>query len=204
METVCDFSPLKMKLKEDLDDLTQTIQEIVDSLDNQEKCLLGSIEHVRERFVHAQSTAALFYLNCYLSPHTEKFHELSISIKNMSDRRHGALIAVERHDNLDDLLKNGIPVNAALSPALLESIFFPGSPLHDGAVLIRENQIVSAGNVLPLTYSVLADPKMGTRHRAAIGLSERSDALVLIVSEETARCSFALGGKLFPITSRIH
>ena len=88
-----------------------------------------------------------------------------------------------------------------MSPSLLESIFYPGNPLHDGAVLVRENQIVSAANVLPLTKTVISGKKLGTRHRAAIGLSEQSDALVLVVSEETGKISFAFGGKLYPVNT---
>ncbi|MFP3670953.1 diadenylate cyclase, partial [Priestia sp. SIMBA_032] len=80
---------------------------------------------------------------------------------------------------------------------LLESIFYPGNPLHDGAVLVKNNHIVSAANILPLTKSTEVDPELGTRHRAAIGLSEKSDALILVVSEETGRTSFALNGILY-------
>lgn len=78
--------------------------------------------------------------------------------------------------------------------------FYPGNPLHDGAVLVKNNHIVSAANILPLTRSTEVDPELGTRHRAAIGLSEKSDALILVVSEETGRTSFALNGTLYTIS----
>ena len=84
---------------------------------------------------------------------------------------------------------------------MLKTIFFPGNPLHDGAVLIRGNQIVSAANVLPLTTKVISERKLGTRHRAALGLTELSDALVLVVSEETGKVSFAINGNLYPINT---
>ena len=105
---------------------------------------------------------------------------------------------MERSEPLDLIIQKGTYIGATLSPALLESIFYPGNPLHDGAVLIRENQVVSAANVLPLTKTVISGKKLGTRHRAAIGLSEQSDALVLVVSEETGKISFAFNGKLYP------
>jgi diadenylate cyclase len=108
---------------------------------------------------------------------------------------------IEREDSLETLIRPGIPMGAELTHSLLESIFYPGNPLHDGAVLVRLNKIVSAANVLPLSDIYTGDKKLGTRHRAALGLSERSDALVLVVSEETGRVSFAKGGKMYPITT---
>jgi diadenylate cyclase len=126
---------------------------------------------------------------------------LSISLQNMSRMKHGGLIVIEREDSLETLIRPGIPMGAELTHSLLESIFYPGNPLHDGAVLVRLNKIVSAANVLPLSDIYTGDKKLGTRHRAALGLSERSDALVLVVSEETGRVSFAKGGNMYPITT---
>jgi uncharacterized protein (TIGR00159 family) len=143
--------------------------------------------------------ASSFYLNCYLSPYTDKYSELSICVQNMSQRRHGGLIVIQRNDSLDDLIQTGISIQAELTHSLLESIFFPGNPLHDGAVMVNGNQIVSAANILPLTNRIFGDKKLGTRHRSALGLSERSDALVLIVSEETGQVSFACEGNLLLI-----
>lgn len=145
--------------------------------------------------------ASSFYLNCYLSPYTDKYSELSICVQNMSQRRHGGLIVIQRNDSLDDLIQTGISIQAELTHSLLESIFFPGNPLHDGAVMVNGNQIVSAANILPLTNRIFGDKKLGTRHRSALGLSERSDALVLIVSEETGQVSFACEGNLYPINT---
>jgi diadenylate cyclase len=122
-------------------------------------------------------------------------------LQNMSRMKHGGLIVIEREDSLETLIRPGIPMSAELTHSLLESIFYPGNPLHDGAVLVRLNKIVSAANVLPLSDIYTGDKKLGTRHRAALGLSERSDALVLVVSEETGRVSFAKGGKMYPITT---
>lgn len=145
--------------------------------------------------------AATFYLNCYLSPFTDKYPELSICVQNMSRLRHGGLIVIQREDSLESLMKPGIHIGAELTHSLLESIFFPGNPLHDGAVMVNHNQIVSAANVLPLSDIFTGDKKLGTRHRAALGLSEQSDALVLVVSEETGRVSFAFDGNSYPVTS---
>jgi diadenylate cyclase len=109
---------------------------------------------------------------------------------------------VERSDSLDPFIQKGTPAKAILTPSLLETIFYPGNTLHDGAVLIRANEIISAANILPLTSAVIREKKMGTRHRAALGLTEQTDALVLVVSEETGNVSFALNGKLYPINTK--
>ncbi|RAS71587.1 sporulation-specific diadenylate cyclase CdaS [Priestia endophytica] len=195
----CDFSPMKQQLAERIQQITNELQHSLDVLDNESYCLLGNLEGIKEKFINIESVAASFYLNCYLAAFTDKYAELSICVQRLSDRRHGALIVVERRDALDSFIQKGTDVGATLTPALLEAIFYPGNPLHDGAVLIRSNQIVSAANVLPLTATVIRGKKLGTRHRAALGLTEQSDALVLVVSEETGRVSFALNGKLYPI-----
>ncbi|MED3727623.1 DNA integrity scanning protein DisA nucleotide-binding domain protein [Priestia filamentosa] len=195
----CDFSPMKQQLAEGIQQITNELQHSLGVLDNESYCLLGKLEGIKEKFINIESVAASFYLNCYLAAFTDKYAELSLCVQRLSDRRHGALIVVERRDTLDSFIQKGTDVGATLTPALLEAIFYPGNPLHDGAVLIRSNQIVSAANVLPLTATVISGKKLGTRHRAALGLTEQSDALVLVVSEETGRVSFALNGKLYPI-----
>lgn len=198
-ETNCDFSPMKQQLTEGIEQITKELQHSLEVLGNENYCLLGNLEEIKEKFIQMESVAASFYLNCYLSAFTDKYKDLSVCVQHLSDRRHGALIVVERLDSLDPFIQRGTAVGAILTPALLEAIFFPGNPLHDGAVLIRANQIFSAANVLPLTTAVISGKKLGTRHRAALGLSEQSDALVLVVSEETGGVSFALNGKLYPI-----
>ncbi|UNK16496.1 sporulation-specific diadenylate cyclase CdaS [Paenibacillus sp. N3/727] len=197
----CDFSPIKQALKKDIHQLITELQNNVDALDNEAQCVLGNFEKVKEKFVNIELKAATFYLNCYLSPFTDKYPELSICIQNMSKSRHGGLIVIQREDSLESLIRPGISIGAELTHSLLESIFFPGNPLHDGAVIVSLNQIVSAANVLPLSDRSTGDQKLGTRHRAALGLTERSDALVLVVSEETGKVSFALNGNLYPITT---
>jgi len=195
----CDFSPMKRMIRSDVQQLITKLAVLAESLDNEGECLLGELEQIKKNFLNIESNAATFYLNCYLSPYIERYMDLSLTIQSLSDRRHGALIVVERSDLIDPFLQPGIPVGAPISHALLESIFYPGSPLHDGAVLIRSDQIVSAKHVLPLTKSQGDERITGTRHRAAVGLSERCDAIVLVVSEETGKASFANQGQLYPV-----
>lgn len=199
-EANCDFSPMKLELKEEIRQVIMALQNSLETMDDENYCLLGNFEKIKNKFVHIEMNAAAFYLNCYLSSFTEKYSELSICIQNMSVRRHGGLIVIERNDSLESFIHQGIHIGAELSHSLLESIFYPGNPLHDGAVLVRFNQIVSAANVLPLSDKIAGDKKVGTRHRAALGLTEQSDALVLVVSEETGNVSFAINGILYPIT----
>jgi diadenylate cyclase len=200
-DTNCDFSPMKQQFSTKIQEITNDLQHSLEVLGNENYCLLGNLEAIKEKFIKMESVASSFYLNCYLSAYTDKFEDLSTSVQWLSERRHGALIVVERCDPLDSFIQKGTPVQAILTPALLKTIFFPGNPLHDGAVLIRSNQIVSAANVLPLTAKVISERKLGTRHRAALGLTELSDALVLVVSEETGKVSFAINGKLYPINT---
>jgi diadenylate cyclase len=115
----------------------------------------------------------------------------------MSAERHGGLFVLERDTGLQDVIETGIPVDARISPELLAGIFYPNSPLHDMAVVLREERVVAAGCVLPLANDLpLSDRKLGTRHRAAIGITEQSDALSVVVSEETGDISVALHGRL--------
>lgn len=110
--------------------------------------------------------------------------------------RFGALIVIERETGLQDYADRGIPIDAYLTRQLLINIFYPNSPLHDAAVLVRGDRVVAASVVLPLTDNVSADGQLGTRHRAAIGVTEDSDALAVVVSEETGQISVAHNGRL--------
>ncbi len=122
--------------------------------------------------------------------------EIAQAVDRLSRSGTGAIIAVEGDVSLDDYLETGTEMRAMVSGELLSTIFTPYSPLHDGAVVIRGDQIVGAGCVLPLTQFPVTDKSLGTRHRAALGLSEESDAVVIVVSEETSRISIAVGGLL--------
>jgi len=122
--------------------------------------------------------------------------EVAEAVERLSRSKIGAIIAVEQDVGLDEYADTGSAVDARVSADMLTTIFTPYSPLHDGAVLIRGHQIVCAGAILPLTQYPLADKSLGTRHRAALGLSEETDAIVVVVSEETARISVARGGRM--------
>lgn len=116
--------------------------------------------------------------------------------KEMSDSRTGALIIFERNVKLSTIIATGTVVNADVSAELLKNMFFNKAPLHDGAVIIRSGRLAAAGCVLPLTQSTKLSKELGMRHRAGIGLSEQSDAVVVIVSEETGAISMAIDGML--------
>ncbi len=126
----------------------------------------------------------------------DDFIEVIVKVAcQLSERKVGALIAIERETGLQEYIETGIKVDAVLSAQLLTNIFEPNSPLHDGAVIVRPKRILAAACFLPLTESRL-DTQLGTRHRAAVGLSEVSDALIVVVSEETSAISLAVGGRL--------
>ncbi|MGYP001612948866 len=114
----------------------------------------------------------------------------------LANRKIGALFVIEREKILEDFIEVGTPLDAKVSHELLLSIFHPTSPIHDGAVVIRGNRIIAAGCFLPLSLSAAISKTYGTRHRAGMGLSEETDAIVIIISEETGAISTAVGGKL--------
>ena len=122
--------------------------------------------------------------------------ELADAVRRLSRSRVGAIIAVEQEVGLDEYAETGSPVHARVSSDMIATIFTPYSPLHDGAVLVSGDEIRTAGAILPLTQSSVPDRSLGTRHRAALGLSEETDAVVIVVSEETSQVSVAQGGRL--------
>ncbi len=127
---------------------------------------------------------------------SEVAEEIAGAVDELSRANTGAIIALEREVGLGEYVETGTPMQARVSAPLLTTIFTPYSPLHDGAVIIRGDTIVAAGAILPLTQFPIADKSLGTRHRAALGLSEETDALVLVVSEETSTVSVAFRGQL--------
>lgn len=122
--------------------------------------------------------------------------EIALACAELSRQRIGALIVLERSIRLDEYAERGIRLDARLSARLLESIFYPNAPLHDGAVLIRGNRVLAAGCVLPLSEDVLDSYQYGMRHRAAIGVSETTDAVAVVVSEETGAMAVAQRGRM--------
>ncbi|OPZ18133.1 MAG: DNA integrity scanning protein DisA [candidate division BRC1 bacterium ADurb.BinA364] len=141
---------------------------------------LGQLRIVRALFKHS----------------SEYLDEMVAAAQAMSARRIGALIAIERRNPLRAYAETGVPVDSIVSSELLRTIFTPRSPLHDGAVIIRNERIVAGACILPLSGDPNLSKELGTRHRAAIGLSEETDALVLTVSEETGIVSLAVRGAL--------
>jgi len=122
--------------------------------------------------------------------------EIVNSAESLSKSKTGALVIIEQLTGLGDIINTGTQLDAVVSSALLENIFVVNTPLHDGATIIRNNRIVSAGCFLPLTSNNDINKKLGTRHRAAIGISENSDALIIVISEETGTISLAVNGVL--------
>lgn len=122
--------------------------------------------------------------------------EMIRAIQSLSKRKVGALIVISQNSDLTDVIRTGTKIDAVISAMLLENVFEPNTPLHDGAMIVKENRVVAAGCFLPLSDNILIDRKLGTRHRAALGMSERSDSIIIVVSEETGVISYAKEGNL--------
>lgn len=118
------------------------------------------------------------------------------AVEDLSENRVGALIIIERQTKIGDIIRTGVNLNSDVSAELLINVFVPNTPLHDGAVVIRENKLIAAACFLPLTQNHDLNIELGTRHRAAIGITETSDCAALVVSEETGKISLALEGTL--------
>ncbi|WP_102693584.1 diadenylate cyclase CdaA [Rummeliibacillus pycnus] len=121
---------------------------------------------------------------------------MSKSVSYMAKRRIGALISIERETGLNDYIETGIPMFSEISSELIINIFIPNTPLHDGAVIVQKNKIAAAACYLPLSESPFISKELGTRHRAAIGISEVTDAVTIVVSEETGAISLTINGDL--------
>lgn len=128
---------------------------------------------------------------------SEVGQEIAEAVERLSHSGVGAIIAVEREVSLSEYVQTGSTMQAKVSADLLTTIFTPYSPLHDGAVIVRGDTIIGAGCILPLSQAALVDRSLGTRHRAALGLSEETDAVVVVVSEETSTISVASNGRLW-------
>ncbi|WP_147821105.1 diadenylate cyclase CdaA [Salidesulfovibrio onnuriiensis] len=127
---------------------------------------------------------------------SKAFDELIQALVSMSRTKTGAIIVLEKHVPLGDIIERGVEIDAKVTKELLESIFFEDTPLHDGAVVIRRNRIAAAACILPLSSKLRGETMFGTRHRAALGISESADAVTVVVSEERGDISIAIGGRL--------
>ena len=128
--------------------------------------------------------------------------EITQAVESLSRKRIGAIIVIERENVLKTYAESGIPVDSKVSTELIQSIFMPSGPLHDGGIIIQGERIVSAVCVFPLTENPNFSKTLGTRHRAAVGLTEQTDAISIAVSEETGRISLGVDGKLFSIANK--
>ena len=136
-------------------------------------------------------------INKDLSSRTkESIYKIIIAVEEMAKAKTGALIVIERDIRIDDIISTGIEMNSEISPQLLVNIFEPKTPLHDGAVVIADNKIVAAACILPLANNRDISKELGTRHRAAVGISKESDSIAIVVSEESGKVSIAKDGTL--------
>jgi len=150
---------------------------------------------IRRALAHFGRAPVFRYLERVTSA-DETIEDLIVAATTLAGRRIGAIIAVERQIGLRNYIEGGIPLDATVTYDLLASIFQPGSPLHDGAVIIQGDRIAAAACFLPLSINPRVSRELGTRHRAALGLTEENDAVAIVVSEETGAISIALGGGL--------
>jgi diadenylate cyclase len=142
-------------------------------------------------------TALTLKWNNITSPETARgVSEITKAIEQLAGSRTGALLVIERETGLDDIVATGHVLNARLSADFLLTLFYPGNPMHDGAVVLRDHTVVAAGCILPLSQTQALPRTVGTRHRAALGLSETTDAIVVVVSEETGNISLAHSGTM--------
>ena len=191
--------------KEKLEELKRRIVHLHEIIPRLKQCShlsnhLQEVFELREGLNQIAQGLLQTHLRCCISPSIKIPGEVVLSVSKLSAKRHGSIIVIEQEDNLDDYLKGGVIIDALVSAPILESIFYPGNQLHDGAVFIRNTRVMKAGCLLPFapTPSGLEALGLGTRHQAAVGLSQVSDAVVIVVSEEKGWISLALGGRLFP------
>ena len=154
------------------------------------------------RILEQMGSSSIPFLDIFKKPQVDReiienaIQETVSACGDMSKSRTGALIVFERHIQLDDALRSGTKLDAEVSSELLKNIFFVKAPMHDGAALVRDGRVLGAGCMLPLSRNVNLSRDLGMRHRAGIGMSENSDAVVVLVSEETGSISVAVGGML--------
>ena len=192
-------------IKEQLEELKSRVTQLHEGIPCLKQCshlssLLQKMYEIREGLNQLEQGLLQTHLKCCISPNIKLPGEVVLALSKLSEKRHGAIIVMEHEDNLDEYLQGGAIIEAPVSTPILENIFYPGSPLHDGAVIIRDSNIRKASVLLPLAphTSELEALGLGSRHRAALGLSQVSDALIIVISEEKGWISMALRGQLYP------
>jgi diadenylate cyclase len=151
---------------------------------------------IRRALAHFGRAPFFQYLSNRTAALDDSIEEIVVAATNLSAQRIGAIIAIERQIGLRNYIEGGIRLDAVLSYDLLQSIFLPSSPLHDGAVIVQEDRVAAAACFLPLTVNPRLGKELGSRHRAAIGLTEENDAVAVVVSEETGSISIVVDGHL--------
>ncbi len=141
-------------------------------------------------------SSRLFARNPSRDETVQAMEQIAVACRRLADRKWGALIVLERETGLGEYIDTGVHIDGLVSVDFLMSIFYPNSPLHDGAVVVHGDRVVAAACLLPLTDITLADQHLGTRHRAGVGITERTDAVAVIVSEETGVISLANSGRI--------
>ncbi len=149
---------------------------------------------IRRALIHVGRNP--FFADLSYKEETEVMEELVKACVNMANKRIGALVVIERETGLKDFLEVGVEIDARVASDLITSIFLPYSPIHDGALVIQQGRMTRAGCFLPLTQNPDISKALGTRHRAAIGLTELVDAVAIVVSEETGKISVVVGGRI--------
>ncbi|MBW1819914.1 MAG: DNA integrity scanning protein DisA nucleotide-binding domain protein, partial [Deltaproteobacteria bacterium] len=193
------------KIRERLEDLKSRIMTLHEDIPCMTQCsrlsgLLQNLYEIREGLDQLEQGLLRTHLKCCISPGIKVPKEVALAVSRLSQKRHGAIIVIEQKTELDKHIRGGAVIDAMISAPILENIFYPGSPLHDGAVIIRKATIRKANVLLPLAPHTPEMDSLGlaSRHRAALGLSQVSDALILVVSEEKGWISMALKGQLYP------
>lgn len=149
---------------------------------------------IRRALIHVGRNP--FFADLSYREESEILEELAKACSALASRRVGALIVIERETGINDFLEVGVETDAKVSSELIQTVFNPASPMHDGALVLQEGRLKRAGCFLPLTQETAVSRKLGTRHRAAIGLTELVDAVAIVVSEETGKVSVVVGGRL--------
>ena len=149
---------------------------------------------IRRALIHVGRNP--FFADLSYREESEILEELTKACSSLATRRTGALIVIERETGINDFLEVGVETDAKVSSELIQTVFNPASPMHDGALVLQEGRLKRAGCFLPLTQETAVSRKLGTRHRAAIGLTELVDAVAIVVSEETGKVSVVVGGRL--------
>lgn len=191
--------PLYLDITKKLSVIEEILNLTIIKLEQDDIEILNDFEEISKSLGDLETIISTYLLNCLLSEYTDSSKQVSNSIHKLSSKKQGALIVIEKDDPVLPYISDGTPINAQISSALLESIFQEESTLKNGAVLIKSNLIVSAANKLPLTEQIFWDRMFDYREISAIGLSERCDALILLIYEN-GTTSFSLDGNIYPFS----